>query len=122
MPFKVELHKSVGEYYPGTQKPSWFQSDVTKVDGANRESYEIIMNEPMRHGGYTLYQARWTPPPPGETARRSGFAIVENPSDKWPEYSLWIAIAGLLIHFLMMLVRFIDSATRSSKSAKHVSS
>ena len=117
MPYQVELHRSVGEYYPGTRKPRWFQSDVVKVDGDNREAYEIVMNEPMRHGGYTLYQADWTPP--GENGvTRSGFAIVKNPSDKWPEYALYSATIGLGIHFIMMLLKYLSASTRKSNPAQ----
>ncbi|MEN8695559.1 MAG: cytochrome c biogenesis protein ResB [Akkermansiaceae bacterium] len=114
MPFEVELKRSVGEYYPGTRKASWFQSDVTKVAEGYREDYEIIMNHPMRHGGYTLYQARWDKP---EGRPFSGFAIVKNPSDKWPEYALYIATVAMAIHFLFMLFRH-ASGSRSKSSPK----
>jgi len=117
MPYKVELYRALGEYYPGTRKARWFQSDIVKVDGENRENYKIVMNEPMRHGGYTLYQASWTPPPEGGTAR-TGFAVVNNPSDKWPEWSLYAATVGLLIHFGMMLFKYVGASSRKVKEAK----
>ena len=31
MPFRVQLDKSVGEYYPGTSKPSSFMSEITRL-------------------------------------------------------------------------------------------
>ena len=113
MPFEVELHKTVGEYYPGTRKASTFESTITKVANDQREDYKIIMNHPMRHGGFTLFQANWS-----DTGGKpfSGFAIVTNPSDKWPEYSLYAATVGLLIHFLFMLFRFAGGSSRSRKS------
>ena len=113
MPFKVELHKSVGEYYPGTGRPSTFESTISKVADGQREDYKIFMNNPMRHGGFTLFQANWQ-----DTGGRplSGFTIVTNPSDKWPEYSLYVATVGLLIHFLFMLFRFAGGSSRSRKS------
>ena len=114
MPFVVDLHKTLGEYHPGTSIPSWFQSNITKVDGKVREEYEIVMNEPARHDGYTLYQAGYTAAAEGETPS-STFAIVNNPSDKWPEYALYASTIGLLIHFLMMLGRFAGSS-RSKKN------
>jgi hypothetical protein len=114
MPFEVELHKTMGEYYPGTEIPSWFQSDITKVDGEQRTSYSIVMNKPMRHGGITLYQASWAPPVQGGRPS-SGFAIVENPSDQWPKYALYVATLGLLIQFGMKLGRFLNTS-RPKKS------
>ena len=109
MPYEVELHKTVGEYYPGTRKARWFQSDVTKVTDGSREDYAIVMNEPMRHGGFTLYQARWDAP---QGRPFSGFAIVNNPSDKWPEWALYISTIALGFHFLFMLVRYSSGSRR----------
>ena len=117
MPFEIELHKTVGTYYPGTRRPSWFQSDVTKVAGDQRISDEIVMNEPMRHSGYTIFQADWQGEDSG-TLPLSGFAIVKNPSDKWPEYSLYAATIGLLLHFVMMLVRFAGGSSRKSQAVE----
>lgn len=113
MPFEVELHKSVGKYYPGTRKPSWFQSDITKIANGRREDYEIFMNNPMRHGGYTLFQANWSD---SGDKPYSGFAIVTNPSDRWPEYALYTATAGLLWHFIYMLFRYAGGSSRKRKS------
>jgi hypothetical protein len=115
MPFEVELHKTFGENHPGTEIPSWFQSNIVKVDGSNRADYEIVMNEPARHGGYTLYQAGFTRAAEGETPS-STFAVVNNPSDKWPEYALWASAAGLLFHFMAMLVRFIGGSAKKGRS------
>ena len=114
MPFEVELHKSVGKYYPGTRKASWFQSDITKVAKDQREDYEIFMNNPMRHGGYTLFQAQWSD---AGTKPYSGFAIVSNPSDQWPKYALYLATLGLLGHFTYMLVRFAGGSSRQRKTS-----
>ncbi len=115
MPFEVELDKTLGEYWPGTQAPSWFQSDITKVDGDGDQKYSIVMNKPMRHEGITLYQATWAPPAPGGRPS-SGFAIVQNPSDQWPKWSLYIASFGLMLHFGMKLFRFLSSSLPSKKS------
>ena len=115
MPFEVELDKTLGEYWPGTQAPSWFQSDITKVEDDLRKKYSIVMNKPMRHEGITLYQATWAPPPPGGRPS-SGFAIVQNPSDQWPKWSLYIASFGLMLHFGMKLFRFLSSSLPSKKS------
>ena len=115
MPFEVELNESVGEYYPGTRKASTFQSSITKVTSNERTDYEIYMNHPMRHGGYTLFQSQWSDA--GERPY-SGFAIVTNPSDQWPKYSLYIATVGLLGHFVFMLIRFAGGSARSKEKPK----
>jgi len=43
----------------------------------------------------------------------SGFAIVKNPSDQWPKYSLYISILGLTIHFGMKLGGFVGKSSKS---------
>lgn len=113
MPFEVELKESVGKYYPGTRKASSFQSDIVKVVDGRREEYKIYMNNPMRHGGFTLFQANWS-----DAGDRpySGFAIVTNPSDQWPKYALYSATVGLLIHFVYMLFRYAGGSSRKRKS------
>ena len=72
------------------------------------------MNKPMRTEGITLYQARWDEP---QGRPYSGFAIVQNPSDQWPKYALYIAALGLSIHFLSKLGRFL---VKSPKPKSHV--
>lgn len=115
MPFRVRLDESVGEYYPGTKKPSFFQSKITRLADDGEKKFTIRMNEPMRYGGYTLYQARWS----GETeVPQSGFAIVKNPSDQWPKYSLYISILGLTIHFGMKLFGFIGRTEKKPPAIK----
>ena len=110
MPFQVRLDESIGEYYPGTRKPSTFQSDITRIADGSEQAFRIKMNEPMRYGGYTLYQARWE-----DSGDRpmSGFAIVKNPSDQWPKYSLYISILGLTIHFGMKLGGFVGKSSKT---------
>ena len=117
MPFQVRLDESIGEYYPGTRKPSTFQSDITRIADGSEQAFRIKMNEPMRYGGYTLYQARWE-----DSGDRpmSGFAIVKNPSDQWPKYSLYISILGLTIHFGMKLGGFVGKSSKTKN--KEVSS
>ena len=115
MPFEVRLDKSIGEYYPGTRKPSTFQSDITRIADGSEQSFRIKMNEPMRYGGFTLYQARWEDR--GDRPM-SGFAIVKNPSDQWPKYSLYISILGLTIHFGMKLGGFVGKSSQSKSKTK----
>jgi len=107
MPFHIKLDSSKGEYHPNTNRPRYFESQVTKLEKADSEkgnAYTIKMNEPLRHGGYTLYQAKWL----GEAERaQSGFAVVSNPADQWPKYCLYISLIGLTAHFGMQLGQFL---------------
>ncbi len=112
MPFSVDLINSVGEYYPGTKKASKFQSTIawTGDEGEEEKIETIKMNQPMRYKGFTLYQASWNEPING--LEYSGFEIVTNPADRWPEYCLWVSAFGLFLHFALKLISYLDRETR----------
>jgi cytochrome c biogenesis protein ResB len=47
---------------PGTTKAASYASDVRLKLGPNeisKDTYHISMNEPLKHGGYTFYQASY---------------------------------------------------------------
>lgn len=118
MPFEITLKDSRGEYYPNTRVPSYFSSDLAWVDDKSDvpKSAKLEMNKPMRHAGYTVYQAQWVEPIDGY--KFSGFAVVNNPVDEWPKYCLYISGLGLVVHFGVMLLGFIQQATRGRKKQK----
>jgi hypothetical protein len=114
MPFEVHLTNFTHEYHPGTMRPKRFESEVERIENEQQEHVLIKMNEPMRHSGFTFFQASWGPQNarPGQDLF-SVFEVVKNPADKWPEYSLYIVALGLLIQFGLKLVLFIyHQATR----------
>lgn len=120
LPFQIRLEDFRHEYHPGTLRPKSFESSIVRLDDDREEPVEIKMNEPMRYEGYTFFQASWGPQENAtpDTELFSVFEVVKNPADKWPEYSLWIIGIGLLIHFVMQLVRFVLNQNR--KNAKEV--
>jgi hypothetical protein len=113
MPFSVTLEKFTADFHPGTMRPRKFVSEINRREGEIDSHVVIQMNEPMRHRGLTFFQASWGPQDakPG-TPLFSVFEVVRNPADKWPEYSLYIVTAGLLIHFVMKLAGFVTASTR----------
>ncbi|MBU0616981.1 MAG: cytochrome c biogenesis protein ResB, partial [Planctomycetes bacterium] len=48
-------------HYPGTQRPRSFESHVSFFDPATgrEQSCVISMNQPAKHGSYTLYQSSY---------------------------------------------------------------
>jgi hypothetical protein len=114
LPFAIRLDEFHHEFHPGTDKPKLFRSDVTVIAGDELLPAKIQMNEPLRRDGFIVFQSTWGPPDarPGEPLF-SGFAIVDNPSDQWPLWSCIIIGLGLLIHFGMMLARYIRAETRA---------
>lgn len=117
MPFTVKLDKFTADFHPGTTRPAKFVSNVTRIEEGSSVPVTIQMNEPMRHSGLTFFQASYGPPGavPGQKMY-SVFEIVKNPADKWPEYSLWIVAAGMLVTFMIKLFSFLSAGSRKKIS------
>ena len=108
MPFTIHLDDFQMERYPGTGIPKSFQSWVTKLEGDESERVLIQMNEPLRQDGMVLFQTNWGPQSPGPHPRMySVLTVVDNPSDKWPEYSMWVITFGMLLAFGRKLRAFL---------------
>jgi hypothetical protein len=108
LPFAIKLDKTEQEKHPGTERARRFTSWVTKLEDGREEKRVITMNEPVRSEGYAVFQQTFDDGTrSGSGVKSSGFQIVENPSDHWPLISCLIVAEGLLLHFLMMLARFI---------------
>lgn len=108
LPFQVHLRDFTRELHPGTGIPSRFYSDVTCVEGGVGRDLRISMNEPLRRGGFTLYQASWGPSNarPGDRLF-STFAVVENPADRVPLVACVVIALGLVAHFVPRLARHV---------------
>lgn len=69
LPFALRLQRFEMKHNPGTMDPSAYSSHVQVVDQFQKTadalerlpSHEISMNEPLKHGGYTFYQASYIP-------------------------------------------------------------
>ena len=113
MPFTIQLEDFQKEEHPGTGIAKSYRSFVLRKSEDREDRVLIEMNEPLREGGLVLFQSGWGPQdaPPGAPLY-STFSVVDNPSDKWPEYSLWVITAGMLITFLVRLTKFLGSESR----------
>ncbi len=108
LPFAVRLDKTEEEKHPGTERARRFTSWVTKIVDGHEEKRVVTMNEPVRGDNYAVFQSSFGDGvQDGTGVKSSGFQIVENPADHWPLISCIIVAEGLLLHFLMMLARFI---------------
>jgi hypothetical protein len=108
LPFAVRLDQTEEEKHPGTERARRFSSKVTKISDGREEKRLISMNEPVRSEGYAVFQSTFSSgEKEGTGVKSSGFMIVENPADHWPLISCIIVAEGLLLHFLMMLARFL---------------
>ena len=117
MPFQVKLDKFHADFHPGTSRPAKFISDIRRIENGKEAKVRIEMNEPMRYEGYTFFQASYGPKDAKPTDDMyTVLEVVKNPSDKWPEYSLYIVAVGMLITFLTKLFGHLVIVTNKRKN------
>lgn len=117
MPFDVKLDKFIADFHPGTSRPAEFISDIRRIENGQESKVRIEMNKPMRYEGFTFFQASYGPPDAksGDTMY-TVLEVVKNPSDKWPEYSLYIVAAGMLVTFITKLVGHMETVSRKRQN------
>jgi len=103
-PFSVSLLKFSHDRYPGTDIPKNFSSRVRlqTPDGSVDREVLIFMNNPLRHGGQTFYQAGFE-----NNDRTTILQVVRNPSWQVPYVSCALMFVGLLIQFGIHLFGFV---------------
>ena len=104
-PYAVKLLDFRHEKYVGTDTPKNYSSDVRLID-ANRNvdrTFKIWMNNPLRYGGDTLYQASFDPNNP----RLTILQVVTNSGWMIPYVACMIVATGMLSHFGRTLLRFL---------------
>ena len=109
LPFAIRLNDFVRELHPGTMKAKKYTSHVTKITSGKEEPKVVTMNVPVRDQGFVVYQASFSQSTNGE---QSVFTVASNPSDQWPLWSCVAVAAGLIIHFLMHLIRFLSRSMK----------
>jgi hypothetical protein len=102
-PFSITLLKFSHDRYPGTDIPKNFSSRVRVKSDDGRDDREVLiyMNNPLRYGGLTFYQAGFQ----GETT--TVLQVVRNPGWLLPYVACIMMGLGLVIQFLQSLAGFI---------------
>jgi len=103
-PFSLHLIDFRFDRYPGTEIPKNFSSRV-RVErpdtGENRE-VTIRMNEPLRYGGKTFFQASWD-----ETDEKGTvLQVVDNPGWLTPYFACVLVAVGMIWQFMVHLIGF----------------
>ena len=103
LPMVITLADFRAEFYPGTDTPRSFESDVVVTTDGGQYEANISMNKPLRQGAFTFYQAAYDVDATG--AQYSRLAIVENRGRVVPYVGTAIVGLGLLLHFIQTLTR-----------------
>ncbi|MEZ0388236.1 MAG: cytochrome c biogenesis protein ResB [Verrucomicrobium sp.] len=113
LPFSVRLDDFQREVHPGTERARKFTSLITKITDGKEEKRKITMNEPLREGGYALFQASFEMQGrPGAVVEYSTLQVVKNPSDHWPLIAMFVTMAGLLLHMTIQLIRYLSGSMK----------
>ena len=110
-PFQLTLEDFSHDRYAGTNIPKNFSSRVRLIDqgqGENRE-ITIFMNNPLRYGGYTFYQASFA-----NDDRTSILQVVRNPFWLTPYMACALVTFGMIAQFGTHLVGFILKRRRQA--------
>ncbi len=61
LPFSIRLNDFIIKRYPGSESPSWFESNVQLLDTKRSvdQDYRIYMNHILKHRGYRFYQSSY---------------------------------------------------------------
>ena len=99
LPFAIELEDFKKVMHPGTEVTKSYSSKINLVENNIPRPVLIEMNKPLRHEGYTFYQASFIESPSGEET--TVLAAVHNYGRLFPYISSIIMSIGLLMHMLV---------------------
>ena len=100
LPFAIELLDFKKVMHPGTQVAKSYSSRINLIENNVPRSVLIEMNKPLRHKGYTFYQASFIE---GLDNEATVLAAVHNYGRLFPYISSIIMSIGLLFHILTNL-------------------
>jgi hypothetical protein len=103
-PFSLTLLKFSHDRYAGTEIPKNFSSRLRLANADGRETREVLiyMNNPLRYGGLTFYQAGFE-----NDDRTTILQVVRNPSWLVPYIACGLMTLGLTVQFGIHLFGFI---------------
>ncbi|MBA4138303.1 MAG: ResB protein required for cytochrome C biosynthesis [Opitutus sp.] len=113
-PFTLTLLKFSHDKYPGTEIPKNFSSRVRvkSDDGTDDREVLIFMNNPLRYGGLTFYQAGFD-----NNDTTTILQVVRNPGWLLPYIACIMMGVGLCIQFGLSLAGFIRKRTAATAAA-----
>jgi hypothetical protein len=109
-PYEIYLMDFRHDKYIGTDTPSNYSSEIRLVQAdrnIDRSGIKIWMNNPLRYGGETFYQASFI----GSTITE--LQVVKNQGWMGPYVSCMVVFMGMAYHFLRSLSKFMRRRLKS---------
>lgn len=112
-PFSLTLLKFSHDRYAGTDIPKNFSSRLRlNLPEGNSREVLVYMNNPLRHGGLTFYQAGFE-----NDDRTTILQVVRNPSWLVPYIACGLMTLGLTVQFGLHLFGFVRRRTKAATPA-----
>jgi hypothetical protein len=104
LPFSLHLLEFRHDVYEGTDIPKNYSSRLLldRPDTGERREVQIYMNNPLRYGGKTFYQAGFDTDNQGTILQ-----VVKNPGWFTPYLACGLVAIGMIVQFLSHLVPFL---------------
>jgi hypothetical protein len=105
-PYSLHLIRFSFDRYKGTELARNYSSLVRLVDPEENEDREVLisMNDPLRYRGETFYQSSFDE----KTEEATVLQVVRNPGWLMPYISCVLVAVGMLVHFGLHLVGFLQ--------------
>jgi hypothetical protein len=119
LPFYIYLKDFIVKKYPGSNKPSSYESIVVVIDPRNNKKFEyrIYMNHPLSYGGYKFFQMSYDPD------ERGTVLSVNYDPGMIPTYiGYTLLFIGLILNFFNPKSRFgrtLKSLTKREKGVEN---
>jgi ResB-like family len=110
-PYTMHLIKGETIYYQGTERPKSYSSTILLIDPSRNEKREVTisMNNPLRYGGETFFQSGMNGAViDGRPMTFTVLQVVRNPGWLMPYISCAMVSIGMIIHFGMHLISFLE--------------
>jgi len=120
-PYSMHLYDVRFDKYVGTNTPRNYSSEVQLVDSTRHvdRRVKIWMNNPLRFAGETFYQSEFKVDPAGNEL--TNLQVVKNTGWMIPYVACVIVALGLLSHFMITLLRFLERADEKARSEAGIS-
>ena len=108
LPFNLKLNDFIIKRYPGSQSPSWYESNVQLIDPVKNINQErrIFMNHILKYHGYRFYQSSYDPDEKGTLLSINRDSVGST-----------VTYIGYLLMALGMLLSLVNRNSRFAKLA-----
>jgi len=100
LPFELTLTEFKMDKDPGTQNPASYESFVNLFDGQTNSKHHIYMNNPLKHRGFTFYQASYSETESGQYA--STLSVNVDPGRPFKYFGSILLVLGSIWHFVFL--------------------